>query len=224
MPTARTLVQSAMMVRMETNKDALLEVALQGDKIALQQLLISRYEQLAILIRARIPAQLCSVLDVDDILQITFIHVFRGISNFKAGDADAFHAWVRSIAEAKVTDAIRSATRKKRGGGWKRIDAGVASSSESLLDFILLLSDERRSPSQSAATHEAVVALKIALAGLPEDQREAITLRYIDCLTIEEVIDQLNKSEPAVRGLLHRGKLSLKQSLGQSSTWFSKTQ
>ncbi|MDG2220722.1 MAG: sigma-70 family RNA polymerase sigma factor [Rubripirellula sp.] len=213
-----------MMVRMETNQEALLEAAKRGDKIALQQLLISRYDQLSSVIRSRIPAQLRTVLDVEDILQIAFIQVFRGLSNFKVGDTEAFHAWVRSIAEAKVTDAIRSATRKKRGGDWKRIEAGVPNTSESFLDLILLLSDQRRTPSQSAATHEAVVALQIALAGLPEDQREAIRLRHIECLTVEEVVDKLNKSEPAVRGLLHRGKLSLKQSLGQSSTWFSTTQ
>lgn len=213
-----------MMLCMETDQEKLLAAAVQGDPIALQQLLLERYEQLAGMIRERIPAPLRTVVDAEDILQTTFVQVFRGLSSFTEGDSDAFFAWVRSIAEAKVTDAIRNATRKKRGGDWRRIEHCAENTTESFVDLILLLSDQRRTPSRSAATHEAVAALQIALAKLPEDQREAIWLRHIECLTMEEVVERMERSEGAVRGLLHRGKASLKKSLGSSSTWFSRIQ
>lgn len=209
---------------METDQEKLLAAALQGDSIALQQMLLQRYEQLTVLIREKIPAPLQSAVDVEDVLQMTFVQVFRGLAKFTEGDSEAFYAWVRAIADAKAVDAIRNATRKKRGGDWRRVEHMPANASESVLDLMLLLSDGRRTPSSSVATHEAIAALQIALAGLPEDQREAIRLRHIDCLTMEEVVEKMERSEGAVRGLLHRGKSSLKKSLGNSSAWFSKTQ
>lgn len=212
------------MLRMDKDQDKLLADALRGDQIALQQLLLHNYTRLADSIRTRVPAPLRPVVDVDDVLQSTFIQVFRGLSDFRDGDAEAFFAWMRSIATARLKDAIRSATRKKRGGNWRRLQHRVANSSGSLLDLIQLLSDQRRSPSGSVAAHEAIVALQVALAGLPEDQRQAIRLRHIESLTIEEVVQKMGRTEGAVRGLLHRGKASLKESLGNSSAWFSRIQ
>lgn len=200
------------------------EDAMGGDTVALQQLLLARYDALAGMIRTRIPASLRSVVDVDDVLQMTFVQVFKGISTFKDGNATAFFAWVRSIAEARLADAIRMATRQKRGGDWNRVREAGANASASYIDLLTLLADEdRRSPSRSAAAHEAVVALQVAVAGLPDDQREAIQLRYIECLTLDEVVQKMGRSEAAIRGLLHRGKATLKTSMGQPSTWFSQT-
>ena len=214
----------AIMLRMATNQEMLLAAALDGDQSALQHLLLHRYERLAGVIRKRIPSALSGVVDADDVLQTTYVQVFRGLSGFKSGNSDAFFAWVRSIAEAKLTDAIRSATRKKRGGDWQRTEGAPAGASQSFVDLMTLLSDHGRTPSGSAATHEAVAAMQVALAGLPVDQREAIWLRHIECLTMEEVVLRMNRTEGAVRGLLHRGKAALKKSLGSSSQWYSKTQ
>jgi DNA-directed RNA polymerase specialized sigma24 family protein len=108
----------SVMLRMDKDQDKLLADALRGDQIALQQLLLHNYTRLADSIRTRVPASLRTVVDVDDVLQSTFIQVFRGLSGFRDGDAEAFFAWMRSIAAARLKDAIRSATRKKRGGDW----------------------------------------------------------------------------------------------------------
>jgi RNA polymerase sigma-70 factor (ECF subfamily) len=210
-----------MMLCMDTGQEKLLAAAVNGDRAALQQLLLENYARLAESIRTRIPDQLRTVVDVEDILQTTFVHVFRGLSSFRDGDANSFYAWVRSIADARLTDAVRKATRQKRGGGWNRVAGEAANSSGSFLDLIHLLSNDQRSPSRSAASHEAVVALQIALAGLAEDQREAISLRHIENLTMKEVVERMGRTDAAIRGLLHRGKAALKKSLGNSSAWFS---
>ena len=208
---------------MDSDLEQQFEDAMGGDAVALQQLLLARYDALAGMIRTRIPAPLRSVVDVEDVMQMTFVQVFKGFSTFKDGNAVAFFVWVRSIAEARLADAIRMATRQKRGRDWKRVQEG-ANASASYIDLLTLLADEdRRSPSRSAAAHEAVVALQVAVAGLPDDQREAIQLRYIECLTLDEVVQKMGRSEAAIRGLLHRGKATLKTSLGQPSTWFSQT-
>ncbi len=207
---------------MDHHRDELLTAAMQGDEAALQQLLLADYAQLADYVRPKIPVPLRAVVDVEDILQVTFIHVFRGLASFRTGDAAAFQAWMRSIADARLTDAIRAATRQKRGGDRKRVDAGPVDTSQSFLNLLDLLSDQKRSPSRSAAAHEAVEALQVALAGLPDDQREAIWLRHIENRSLEDVVEIMGRTEAAVRGLLHRGKKALGESLGNSSAWFSR--
>lgn len=202
---------------MSADQDELLAAAMNGQPATLQQLLLKNYDSLAAHLRPRIPAQLQATVDVEDILQVTFIHVFRDFSTFRGNDASAFQAWMRVIADARLVDAIRTATRKKRGG-----EHSPVSAVQSFLDLLDLLSDRERSPSQQAAVHEAVDALQYAVAGLPEDQQEVIWLRYIENLTLEEVAHTVGRTEDAVRGLLHRGKAALKKVMGNSSAWFSK--
>ena len=209
---------------MDANKENLLRSALNGDPVALQTLLLENYSNLSDSLRRRIPAALRTTIDEEDLLQSTFVHVFRNLDKFREGGVEAFYAWVRSIAYARVSDAIRSATRQKRGGGWDKAQGEVANSAQSYFDLVQLLSDDRRSPSKSAAAHEAVSALQVSLASLPEDQRQAIWLRYIEHLTIVEVVEEMGRTEAAVRGLLHRGKANLRESMGHSSTWFSQVE
>ncbi|MCR9292151.1 MAG: RNA polymerase sigma factor [bacterium] len=201
-----------------------LAAARDGDQSALQQLLLSNFDQLAEHISRRIPDSVRPVVDVEDILQMTFIEVFRSFSKFHAGDAKAFFAWLRVVANARAADAIRRAGRKKRGGDWKRGDCHVLGSRESYKRLIDLISDHKRSPSRMAAANEAVAALQVALDSLPVDQGEAIRLRYIENLNTDEVAQKMRLSSGAVRGLLHRGKKSLRKLLGNASDWISRTQ
>ena len=46
--------------------------------------------------------------------------------------------------------------------------------------------------------------MRRALAGLPEDRRQVLVLRFVDGLTAREIGTVLDRSEGAVRVLLHR--------------------
>jgi RNA polymerase sigma factor (sigma-70 family) len=72
------------------------------------------------------------------------------------------------------------------------------------------------------AGHEAVQAVHVGLAGLPDDQREAIRLHYLDGASVKETAAAMERSPDAVRGLLHRAKQALRNTLGRSSRWLSK--
>jgi RNA polymerase sigma-70 factor (ECF subfamily) len=61
---------------------------------------------------------------------------------------------------------------------------------------------------------EAALALLDALHSLPETQAEAIRLRYLEGLTLAEIVDRMDKSETAVAGLLKRGLAKLRTTLG----------
>lgn len=55
--------------------------------------------------------------------------------------------------------------------------------------------------------------IKGAVKKIPAEQQEAVLLRYLDEMEIKEVAQILNKSEGAVRVLIHRGLESLKKVL-----------
>ena len=208
-------------VQMSTEQNKLLGEAMDGHVVALQRLLLENYDRLAKFLAPRIPVKLRPVCDVEDILQVTFVQVYQDFASFRGQTEAEFYAWIQAIAEAKSIDAIRTATRQKRGGNFKRVEKGAADSLQSYLDLLDQLSGQQRSPSQSIAARDAIEAIQVAISALPNDQREAVTLRFVHGEPIEQVARDMEKSEDAVRGLLHRGKAALKLAMGNSSKWFS---
>jgi RNA polymerase sigma factor (sigma-70 family) len=64
--------------------------------------------------------------------------------------------------------------------------------------------------------HESVLAMEQKvqelLAGLPERQLEAITLRYFDDFSVDEIAHIMGVSEKSVRNFLYRGLTTLRES------------
>ena len=57
---------------------------------------------------------------------------------------------------------------------------------------------------------EAAVYLANCLDELPETQREALRLRYVEGRSLKEIADSMDKSDMAVAGLLTRGLKALR--------------
>ena len=74
------------------------------------------------------------------------------------------------------------------------------------------------SPSQQVSREEELVAMADALAQLPEAQREAVILHHLQGATLVEVATQLQRTEAAVAGLLHRGMKQLRELLDEPSS------
>ncbi|MFN2593948.1 MAG: RNA polymerase sigma factor, partial [Actinomycetota bacterium] len=68
-------------------------------------------------------------------------------------------------------------------------------------------------PATQAITNEARSQVWKAVAGLPPVQREVVSLRYLDELSIEEIAQVQGRSRGAIRILLHRARLRLRHTL-----------
>jgi RNA polymerase sigma-70 factor (ECF subfamily) len=196
--------------------------AISGDHVALEQLLLRHYDRLVRTIGAKLPASIQQVVDVDDILQQTFLQVFRDIHNFKPHSGPSFFHWVKTIAENRLLDTIKGLKRKKRGGDCHQVRDVKGTETSSIKNLVDMLSANGRGPSFSVARHEATQAIQIGLASLPDDQREAIRLRFINGKSLEEVAIAMARTKGAVRGLLYRAKQELQGTLGRSSRWLTK--
>jgi RNA polymerase sigma-70 factor (ECF subfamily) len=92
----------------------------------------------------------------------------------------------------------------------------------SLADLVDLLCDDTSTASAKAAEKEAIQAVQVGIACLPDEQQQAVRLRYLQGQSLAETANSLGRSPAAVRGLLYRAKLRLRDALGRSSRWFSR--
>jgi RNA polymerase sigma-70 factor (ECF subfamily) len=99
---------------------------------------------------------------------------------------------------------------------------GEQSEDEEMVRLLEVLAAHSRTPSRSAASHEAAQAVDDALGKLPEDYREALRLRYFDALPVAQIAARMNRSEGAVHMLCHRGLEALRLALGDTSRFLTR--
>ncbi|MHB9048252.1 MAG: sigma-70 family RNA polymerase sigma factor [Pirellulales bacterium] len=191
--------------------------AIRLDQAALERLLFHHYAPLARHVGSFLPAALQGVVSVEDVLQETFIHVFRDIGRFEPRAEGSFAGWLRNIADHRLHDMLRACTRKKRGGDRHRVLGLPHDAQGSVFDLDKWLSASGSTPSRHMARGEVVQAVQVAVAGLAEDYREVIRWRYLEGKSVEETAAIMGRSPGAVRGLADRAKEKIREALGRSS-------
>jgi RNA polymerase sigma-70 factor (ECF subfamily) len=190
------------------------------DKLTLQGHLAKDGERLHRYIAAKVPSDLRSVISADDILQEVCIAAFRGASSFRADGPGALTRWMTTLANRKLLDALKSARALKRRGQYR--DLRIAERRESsMIDLFARIAPHRRTPSSEAATKEAVQAVRTALAGLPDDRRQAVWMRHIEGRSVADVARAMRRTVPAVHSLLFRARMQLGERLGRASKYFT---
>lgn len=195
--------------------------AIKGDSIALKILLTGVHHQLKQRLGRKIPANLQSLIEPEDVLQEVHVEVFRRISQFKPQGEAAFERWVATIAITRLRNLIKKYRAIKRGGDKVAVDPNgkLFESSAALFDR---LSGDVRSPSRNVARREAVLAMQVAMTGMPDHYRQAIQLVHLEGKSAKEAAERMDKTERAVHGLLRRGMSLLQQRLGNASMYLSK--
>jgi len=196
--------------------------AVGGDGDALAQLLFHYHDQLHAFVRGRIGKDIRTVVDPADILQEVYCGAFRSIASFRPKTDKAFFNWLTSIARNRLRDAGRGQGAKKRGGEHKRVEKSPAGREDSYVDLLNMLSAGISTPGSRVSRAEAIRALQVRLAALPEDYRQVIQLHHIDGHSLEEVAERMERTVGQVRGLLPRARQKLHDAMGSSSLWFSK--
>jgi RNA polymerase sigma-70 factor (ECF subfamily) len=69
------------------------------------------------------------------------------------------------------------------------------------------------SPSQRVLVGESAARLAAALAELPDDQREAVRLRYLEGRSLAEIAERTSRSVVAAAGLVKRGLIQLRKAM-----------
>ena len=198
----------------------LVQLAIDGDRLALERLLLLHASRLCRHLEPRMPGMLQGIVDVDDILQQTFLQVYRDIRLFEPRGQGSFYAWLRGIADNRMFDCVREYKRKKRGGDFKRCHAAPSGSAH-VNDVLDAFCTSHGTPSKVVARREAVEAMQLGLADLPSDQHEAIERHCIQGESLEQTANAMGKTPGAIRALIHRGKGKLQEWLDRSAIWLA---
>ena len=102
----------------------LVEMAVEGDRSALQKLFVTQAALLSRYAATKLPAWLRDRVDPEDIAQQTLIEAFRSIGRFRSEKAESFQAWLLGIADYVIKDTVKRHHRAKRGGRFQRVQRG----------------------------------------------------------------------------------------------------
>lgn len=199
-----------------------IQAAVAGDRDAVERLLRDCFQELERYVASRIPADLSSVLSTDEVIQETLVDVFRSIGKFDPSAPTSFEGWAQTIAEHRLLDCIRHYRRQKRGGQFQRKQNTSYAFRSSAKMLVATLANEGDTPSQFAARDEAIDGMRVAIAGLSDEQRTAVTLHCLMHRSIDDTATIMNTTAGSVRGLIHRGKQSLRANMQESVKWLSK--
>lgn len=126
--------------------------------------------------------------DVDDVVQETFVRVYRGLATLE--DGERFGAWVYRIAGNAIADHERQRARHPSvpGAGDDERSATTAADAEDDLES------------------ELAECIALFVARLPSPYREAVTLTELQGLTQKDAAAMLGVSLSAMKSRVLRGR------------------
>jgi len=132
--------------------------------------------------------------EAEDATERTFLHALAALPRFEeradardGEDASTFRIWLFRIARNVIAERKRGRRRRP----------------EATLEAAALAADPTDIEGSAIVREEAAAAWR-AIGRLPDDRRQAIVLRFVHELPTDEIAEILDRSEGAVRVLLHR--------------------
>ena len=181
----------------ETDTDfQLVERTVAGDQRA-YELLVIKYQRRI----ERLIGRMVRDTDlVQDIAQETFIRAYRALHQFR-GEAQ-FYTWLYRIA---VNTAKKALLDMKRNPVMYEgaMRGGDQEDETSRLDSELITEE---TPETVLAAQEIAQAVNAAMEALPEDLRQAVTLREIEGLSYEEIATAMECPIGTVRSRIFRAR------------------
>ncbi len=199
------------MTESQTISADLIHRACTGDRDALGELLEHHRGYLRVIAQRIIGQRLGNRLDASDIVQQTCMSAFGNIEGFVGETADEFVAWLRTIHERNVKNALRDhiGTQKRSISREQSIEGDEAIAAR--------VSIEQSSPSQRMMMGEQAVRLAEVLQHLPDDQREAVRLRYLEGWSLAQISEHMGRTKFSTAGLVKRGLIALRKHLRTES-------
>ena len=168
--------------------EALLQRCRAGDEEAMEEL-IRRWERKLFYYARRLVA---NEADAWDVLQLTWVRVIKGIR--KVRDSQKLVPWLYRVTR-NTTISHRASLLAQ--GRWVDHATPV----------------EEQSAGKAGEALWTAEDVHWGLEGISVHHRDALTLFFLDDLTIEEIADVMGVSEGTVKSRLHYGKKAMKRML-----------
>jgi RNA polymerase sigma-70 factor, ECF subfamily len=142
--------------------------------------------------------------DANDLAQETFVRVFRARASFRAGEK--FSTWLFTIAANLARNHFRWRSRHPNIS----LETETGESEQTLGST---LPGNGPAPNDQVLAAERAGAVRTAVAGLPEDSREAIVLCEWEELSVAAAAAILETTPKAVESRLYRARQILRERL-----------
>ena len=183
-----------------------------GDEAALAEFVEANRPALLGFLHARIGAHLAKKVEAEDILQDASLEAIRSLDKAPLETWDPLH-WLFQICERKIIDAHRRHFASQKRDASR--EASLPDGTEAGGGLANLLAASMTTPSAAFSRDQRQLRVLAALDTLPEDQREALRLRYLVGLPSKEIAQKLGKTDGAVRVMLSRSLGKLQEMLGE---------
>jgi len=178
----------------------LVERAQRGDKHAFE-LLVSKYQRKLARLLARF---IRDPVEVEDVAQETFIKAYRALPSFR-GDS-AFYTWLYRIGINTAKNyLVAMGRRAPTATGFNSEDAESFEDGEQLRDI--------NTPESMLMSKEIAHTVNNAMEQLPEELRNAITLRELEGLSYEDIATIMNCPIGTVRSRIFRAREAIAERL-----------
>jgi len=147
--------------------------------------------------------------DVDDAVSETMRRAIEGRTRLRPGEP--LRAWIVGIVKHVALDAARSRTRALK----RQASEPAPESARDLADRI---PDSKPSPFERTARTQELARLDAALGALPDKQREAVVLFFLEGLSYVEIGKRLGVPMGTVATWILRGRKALAASLDRRET------
>lgn len=161
-----------------------------GDPDAFEEL-VKAYQHRVFGVAVRM---LGNAAEAEEIAQEVFLRVHRSVGEFR-GEAK-LSTWLYAITSRLCLNRLAAGERRHRRAG-----------EEALADL------PAGETGGGLERNEVEVALRQAIAALPEERRMVVVLRDIEGLSYEEIAKALDLEPGTVRSRLHRARMDLKAKL-----------
>ena len=150
-------------------------------------------------------------MDASDIVQETLLKAHANKDQFRGQSHGEQIAWLRRILSTELAQVLRKYDTQKRRA---ELEVALCESIEKSFPHLgALLAAVQSSPSQHAVKKELIFRLADAIAQLPEDQRMALEMKYLEDMPVAGICKELNRSPASVAGLIRRGLAKLRELL-----------
>lgn len=171
-----------------------------GDQRAFELLVVKYQRRIARLLSRMIRDQ----AEVEDVSQEAFIKAYRALPTFRG--ESAFYTWLYRIAINTAKNYLSTLGRRPMLAAEYEDDEGNAVDASSLVpDF--------HTPETELSNKQIVTTVNEAVNALPEELREAITLREMDGMSYDEIAVAMDCPIGTVRSRIFRAREAIAERL-----------
>lgn len=158
-------------------------------------------------------------LTAEDIAQETFISAFKNIDRFCGSSDNSFKAWLVAIAHNKAISFLRGKYRENLSlderTGNDRVAEDDRTNNNDPRHYAMGI-PEKETPHAQVEAEETSAEFRALISRLPPLSGKVIELRFFRDFSLREIANELDKTQPSVKQLEHKGLVRLRTLLALS--------